>query len=81
MLLGIGSIWFSEPAGTWRYFISRCLIWASVPIGIIFACVTHRRSIVQGLAGDIGYEELDDKPDEKSSSVLEPPGTPPSVFG
>ena len=67
--LGLGSIWFSEPAGTWRYFISRCLIWGSIPVGIILALAARRFSIVQGVAGGAGYEDLDEsKPDEKSSA-------------
>jgi hypothetical protein len=26
LLLGIGNIWFSDPAGSWGYFVSRSLI-------------------------------------------------------
>jgi hypothetical protein len=68
ILLGLGSIWFTEPAGTWRHFISLCLMWGSIPVGVIFACLTHRFSVVEGTAGDAGYENLDEKPGEKSQN-------------
>jgi len=68
LLVGIGSIWFSEPAGSWSYFVSCGLIWASIPVGIFFACIAHRFSVVEGTAGDVGYEDLDEKRDEKSSA-------------
>ena len=58
LLLGIGSIWFSEPEGSWEHIVSRCLIWASVPVGIILAFAARRLSIVQGVAGGDGYDEL-----------------------
>jgi hypothetical protein len=61
LFLGLGSIWFSEPEGSWRYIVSRFLIWTSIPAGIILPCVAHRFSIVQGVAGRDGYEELSDK--------------------
>ena len=35
------------------------LLWLSVPIGIILACVAHRFSIVEGCAGDAGYDGLE----------------------
>lgn len=58
LLFGFGSIWISEPAGTWRHLISLCLIGASLPAGIILAFVAHRFSIVRGVAGEDGYDEL-----------------------
>ena len=65
LLIGIGSIWFGEPAESWRHFVSRCLIWASIPVGIILALVARRFSIVQGVAGGDGYDELHEADDEK----------------
>jgi hypothetical protein len=59
VLLGIGSIWYGEPAGTWRHVLSRCLIWSSIPVGIIMALLARRFSIVEGVAGGDGYDELD----------------------
>jgi hypothetical protein len=65
LLVGIGSIWFSDPVGSWGYFVSRCLIWASVPVGIILALFARRFSIVRGVAGGDGYDELHDSDDKK----------------
>lgn len=58
VLAAISSIWFAEPSGTWRHVLSRCLLWGSVPAGIVLACFSHRFSIVEGVAGDDGYDEL-----------------------
>jgi len=63
---GLGSIWVGEPSGTWGYFVSRCLMWGSVPAGIVLACIAPRFSIVEGLAGGEGYDELHD-PNEKKT--------------
>ena len=60
-LLGLN--WLSQPSGSWRHIVSLCLLISSVPVGIAFACVAHRFSIVEGLAGDVGYEDLDEKRD------------------
>ena len=65
LFIGIGSIWFGEPAETWRHLVSRCLIWASIPVGIILALVARRFSIVQGVAGGDGYDELHETDDKK----------------
>ncbi len=65
-LLGLN--WLSQPSGSWRHNASLCLLISSVPVGTVFACVAHRFSIVEGLAGDVGYEDLDEKQDEKSSA-------------
>jgi hypothetical protein len=65
LLASIGSVWFGEPAGSWRHFLSRCLIWSSVPAGIILALVARRCSIVRGVAGRDGYDELHEADDKK----------------
>ncbi len=38
-------------------------MYSSIPIGFFFAAITKRLSIVEGLAGEVGYEE------EKSSET------------
>jgi hypothetical protein len=61
-LLGLN--WLGQPSGSWRHVAALCLLIASVPVGIFLACVAHRFSIVEGLAGDAGYEDLNEKSDE-----------------
>jgi hypothetical protein len=61
----IGLNWLSQPSGSWRHILSICFLVLSLPAGIVMACVAHRFSIVEGLAGDVGYEDLDEKPDDK----------------
>jgi hypothetical protein len=41
-------------------------MWGSVPAGIVLACIAPRFSIVEGLAGGEGYDELHD-PNEKKT--------------
>ena len=65
LLIGIGSIWFGEPPGSWQHVLSRGLIWASIPVGIILAVVAGRISIVEGVAGGDGYDEIDKTDDQK----------------
>jgi hypothetical protein len=67
LLAGFGSIWFGEPSGTWRHLISRCLMCGSVPVGLVLACIAHRFSIVEGLAGGEGHDELHDRNENKTS--------------
>src|SRR5258706_8009148 len=67
VLAAIGSIWFAEPSGTWRHILSRCLLWASVPAGIVLACISHRFSIVEGVAGGEGYDELHEQNENKKT--------------
>jgi hypothetical protein len=47
-----GTLWLDEPSGSWRHFISLCLLWASIPTGIFFAAITRRFSLVTGLLGE-----------------------------
>jgi hypothetical protein len=65
LLSGGGSIWFGEPPESWRHFVSLCLLWASIPVGIILALVARRFSLVQGVAGGDGYDELHETDDKK----------------
>ena len=62
-LLGLN--WLGQPSGSWRHILSLCFLVLSIPVGVILACVAHRFSIVEGLAGDVGYEDLDAKQDDK----------------
>jgi hypothetical protein len=41
-------------------------LWTSVPVGILLACIAHRFSIVEGLAGGEGYDELHDANEHKT---------------
>jgi hypothetical protein len=71
LILALGGMSFLGRAdGSWRHLIALCLIISSVPVGIFCACMAHRFSIVQGLAGEVGYKDVDEskKPDEKSSA-------------
>ncbi len=52
------------PAGSWLRTASGVLLWLSIPVGIVLACVSHRFSIVEGIAGGMGHEDLD--PEGKS---------------
>jgi hypothetical protein len=65
-LLGLN--WLGQPDGSWRHLVSLYLLILSIPVGIIFACLAHRFSIVEGLAGDVGYEDLEEKQDDKPSA-------------
>ena len=76
VLLGIGSIWFGQPAGSWQHLLSRCLIWSSIPVGIILALVARRCSIVEGVAGGDGYDELRKPPPESATQKAEITGAP-----
>jgi hypothetical protein len=62
-LLGLN--WLGQPSGSWRHILSLCFLVLSIPVGVILACVAHRFSVVEGLAGDVGYEDLDAKQDDK----------------
>ena len=51
--------------GSWLRTASLVLLWLSTPVGAVFACVAGRFSIVEGCAGDVGYEDLDSKREDK----------------
>jgi hypothetical protein len=63
LLAGFSTYWLGEPVDSWRHNVSMCMIWSSLPVGIVFAVITHRFSIVEGVAGEVGYEE--DESDDK----------------
>ena len=49
-LLVIASMfWRDEPADSWRHVASLCVLWASVPAGVIFSAITYRFSLVTGI--------------------------------
>jgi hypothetical protein len=66
LFAGFASIWFAEPPDTWRHVVSRCLLCASAPVGTTLALAEHRFSIVEGVAGGHGYDELTNKMNTKS---------------
>jgi hypothetical protein len=66
LVAAIGTIWLGHPPGTWRHILSVCLLCGSIPVGIILACVAHRFSIVEGVAGGEGYDELEGKDEHKA---------------
>jgi hypothetical protein len=68
LLAGFGTYWLSEPAGSWRHIVSLCMLWVSVPVGIVFAVITRRFSLVEGVAGEIGYERQHESGDDKPSA-------------
>ena len=53
-------------AGSWLHTGSVVLLWLSIPVGVIFACLAHRFSIVEGCAGEVGYEDLDAEHEDNS---------------
>jgi hypothetical protein len=63
--VGFGSIWLGEPAESWQHTVALCLLWASIPVGILLAIVARRFSIVQGVAGSEGYDELHNNDEKK----------------
>ena len=63
LLIGIGSIWFGEPPGSWQHVLSGGLIWAGIPVGV--AVLVRRLSIVEGVAGGDGYNEPNKADDQK----------------
>lgn len=67
LLAGFGTFWIDQPAGSWRHIVSVCMLWSSIPVGFVFAVITRRFSIVEGLAGEIGYEE--DESDAQKPSL------------
>ena len=56
--LGIASLGFGPAPGSWLHVGSRWLIYASLPVGVVLFFVAPRFSIVEGLAGGEGYDEL-----------------------
>jgi len=64
LLVGFGSIWLGMPTDSWQNIVTACLIWLSIPVGIILALASHRFSIVEGVAGEEGYDELRESRDE-----------------
>ena len=55
-------------ADSWLHTASVALLWLSIPIGGVFACLAHRFSIVEGCAGEVGYEALDSEDEHRPLS-------------
>lgn len=66
--LGIASLGFGSAPGSWLQVGSLWLIYASLPVGAVLFFVAPRFSIVEGLAGGEGYDELD-APESANQSV------------
>jgi hypothetical protein len=49
-----GLRYFDEDS--WMHTASGVLLWLSIPIGVVLACLAHRFSIVEGCAGDVGMK-------------------------
>jgi hypothetical protein len=56
--IAVGGLRYFE-TDSWLRTAAVVLLWASIPIGVLFACFAHRFSIVEGCAGDVGYDDLD----------------------
>jgi len=63
----LGMAFIGKADGSWRHLIALCLIVLSIPAGFFCACMAHRFSIIEGLAGDVGYKNLDEKHNDKTS--------------
>lgn len=61
--VAIGGLSYFD-ADSWLRAASVILLWLSIPIGIVLACFAHRFSIVEGCAGDVGYEDLHSDDDD-----------------
>src|SRR5688572_4974711 len=55
-IAGGGLLYFH--ADSWLRTASGVLLWLSIPIGVVLACVAHHFSVAEGCAGDVGYEDL-----------------------
>jgi len=55
-------------ADSWLRTASGVLLWLSIPVGMVLACVAHRFSIVEGCVGDAGYEDLDSEREDRPSA-------------
>ena len=55
-------------ADSWLHAASGGLLWLSIPIGVVLAWLAHRFSIVEGCAGDVGYEDLDSDDHDRPSA-------------
>jgi hypothetical protein len=58
---------YAEP-DSWLRTASGVLLWLSIPVGVVVACVAPRFSIVEVCAGDVGYEDLDSEHEDKPSA-------------
>ena len=57
LLAGFGTSWLGEPSDSWRHIVSLRMMASSVPVGLVFAVITRYFFVVEGLAGEVGYEE------------------------
>ena len=50
---------------SWLHTASGVLLWLSIPIGVVFARLSHRFSMVEGCAGGEGYDDLEAKHEDR----------------
>jgi len=50
---------------SWWHTASEVLLWLSVPIGVVLSFIAHRFSLVEGCAGEAGYENLESDNESK----------------
>jgi hypothetical protein len=55
-------------AESWLQMASRPLLWLTIPVGLVAASAAHRFSIVEGCAGEVGYEDLDSDHNDNPST-------------
>lgn len=51
---------------SWWHTAAKALLWSSVPVGIFLAYIANRFSIVEGCAGDAGYDDLETNQESKT---------------
>jgi hypothetical protein len=65
--IAVGGLRYFDTDG-WLRTASTVLLWLSIPIGVVMAFVAHRFSIVEGCAGDVGYDDLDSEHEDKPAA-------------
>ena len=63
-VIASGGLRYLEP-DSWLRTASGVLLWLSIPVGVVLACLVHRFSIIEGCAGDVGYADLESDHEEK----------------
>ena len=51
---------------SWWHTAAKALLWSSVPVGIFLSYIANRFSIVEGCAGDAGYNDLETNHESKT---------------
>ena len=56
---------YLESDSRW-HAMAKALLWSSVPVGIFLSYIANRFSIVEGCAGDAGYDDLQTNHESKT---------------